>query len=188
MLLSLDISTSCTGWAVFDKSVLVEAGAIETSSDDFESFFEKMTYVINSIKKICSSNSYNIDYIAVESALKKFSPGRSSSDVIAKLVGFNFCLTYHLTTHFKAKNLYFDVKNARSFCGIKVPKKKDAKIYVYDFVKAKYPNLDWQYKKITAKTNSELPPVKSWCIDMADAVVIGLAAIPKVDQAVSDVL
>jgi hypothetical protein len=188
MLLSLDISTSCTGWAVFDKSVLIDAGAVETSSDDFSSFFEKMTHVIDQIKKICQTNNYVIDYIAVESALKKFTPGRSSSDVIAKLVGFNFCLTYHLTTHFKAKNLYFDVKSARAYCGIKVPKKKDAKIYVYNYVSAKYPNLDWQYKKVTKKTNADLAPVKSWCVDMADAVVIGLAALPKVDQGTSDVL
>jgi hypothetical protein len=109
MLLSLDISTSCTGWAVFDNSKLVKAGAIETSSDDFDSFFSKMTHVIDSIKKICKDNNFDIKFIAVESALKKFTPGRSSSDVIAKLVGFNFCLTYHLTTHFGAKNLYFDV-------------------------------------------------------------------------------
>lgn len=166
-ILALDISTSCTGWSYWDDKKLIEAGAIETPTDKYDSIFLKMDHVKEELYK--KMNPLGVDLIVAESAFKKFASGQSSADVIAKLVGFNFCLTYTLTRLLKSKELFIDVKSARKTVGIKVPKGDNAKLIVHKYASAKYPNLDWPVKKTGTP--------KDWTIDMADALVIGEYAL-----------
>lgn len=166
-ILALDISTSCTGVSIFDNGVLKKATAIETSSDKFDSVFDKMTHLLSKIEDFCKDES--IAFVVAEAAFKKFATGRSNASVIALLVGFNFCLVYNLTQKLSAKEIFVDVKNARKTVGLKIPKGADAKAVVYEYVSKKYPQLDWPLKK----TGNP----KDWTIDMADSIVIGESAI-----------
>lgn len=163
-ILALDISTSCTGWSYWKDKKLVEAGAIETPTEKFDSIFLKMDHAKDELYAKISSLG-GADLIVAESALKKFTPGRSSADVIAKLVGFNFCLTYTLTRLLEAKELFIDVKSARKTVGIKVPKGANAKLIVHGYASARFPSLSWPVKKTGTP--------KDWTVDMADALVIG---------------
>lgn len=163
-ILALDISTSCTGWSYWRDKKLIEAGAIETPTEKFDSIFSKMDHAKNELHaKVLDLGG--ADLIVAESAFKKFANGKSSADVIAKLVGFNFCLTYSLTRLLDAKELFIDVKSARKTVGIKVPKGANAKLIVHKYASLKYPNLSWPTKKTGTP--------KDWTVDMADALVIG---------------
>lgn len=51
MTLSLDISTSCTGWAVFDGSELVDSGILKHKS---KSYFERGRYMASQLRLIQS--------------------------------------------------------------------------------------------------------------------------------------
>lgn len=174
-ILALDISTSCTGWSIFKDKDLLDCGAIQTPTFDakspkkfgFKTLFEKMDYVIKELESVCLK--HKIDYVVAEAAFKKFAIGKSSADVLAKLIGFNFCLTYSICKKLSCKECFIDVKSARKKVGVKIPKGADAKECVYSFVKDLYPNLSWEVKK----TGNP----KDWTIDMADSIVIGLASI-----------
>lgn len=178
MLLSLDISTSCTGWAVFSDNKLVLAGAIQTPTAKpgekskirkFNNLFEKMDFVIEQIKEIVKKNNFDVKFVVAEAAFKKFAMGKSSANVIAMLIGFNFCLTYHIVRHFGATEKFLDAKNARKVVGISVKKGEDAKEKVMQFIEPKFSELSWPKKKTGTPVD--------WTIDMADAIVIGLAAL-----------
>ena len=60
-LLSLDISTRSTGWAVFEDKKLVEYGCITSSSTDL---IKRIHIITDGIKEIL--NKYIIDKIVVE--------------------------------------------------------------------------------------------------------------------------
>lgn len=178
MLLSLDISTSCTGWAIWDaKRKLIAAGAIETKTTTkkdkarFTNHFAKMDYVVEEIVRIIAKHGVTIERLSAEAALKKFSGGKTTANTMAALIGFNFCLCYTLTRRLKCKETMLDVRAARRMLSITIPKgAKDKKKYVIAKIQPMYPNLAWDKKK-TGR-------LKDWCGDMADAIVIGLAT-PK---------
>ena len=60
-LLSLDVSTKSTGWAVFEDKKLVEYGCITSSSTDL---IKRIHIITDGIKEIL--NKYTIDKIVVE--------------------------------------------------------------------------------------------------------------------------
>ena len=80
MILALDISTSCTGYALFDENDLVDIGYINLSKH--KGLFEKATYVKERIFRM--SNDYNINQITVEENLQAFRPGLSSAKTLTK--------------------------------------------------------------------------------------------------------
>jgi hypothetical protein len=147
MLLSLDISTSCVGWAVWKDRKLVDAGAIEMKESSTAKKKNKLRWPTPFDK---------MDYVR--------------KDTMALLIGFNFCLCYNLTRDLDCKHVMIDVKSARRKLKIVIPRgAKDKKKYVIAKIKPMYPNLSWPLKN----TGKE----KDWCGDQADAIVVGLDAI-----------
>jgi hypothetical protein len=179
MLLSLDISTSCVGWAVWKDRKLVDAGAIEMKESStakkknklrWPTPFDKMDYVRKELDKVIQKHGGEVAYLAAEAALKKFSGGKTTANTMALLIGFNFCLCYNLTRDLDCKHVMIDVKSARRKLKIVIPRgAKDKKKYVIAKIKPMYPNLSWPLKN----TGKE----KDWCGDQADAIVVGLDAI-----------
>lgn len=168
-LLSLDISTSTTGFSLWRDSELIEAGALETKSAKFKNKFEKMDFVIDGLSNLIKKHKIKLDKVAAEAAFKKFAGGKTTAQTMAALIGFNFCLCYSLSRKFSCDVVMVDVRQARKFCGIIIPKgTKDKKAIVCGIIKEKYPNLSWETKK-----GGDL---KDWTGDMADSIVVGLAA------------
>lgn len=60
-LLSLDISTKSTGWAVFENKDLVDYGCITSASTDL---IKRIHIITDGIKEVL--NKYTIDKIIVE--------------------------------------------------------------------------------------------------------------------------
>lgn len=175
-LLALDVSTACTGWCLFDLTTkkLHKAGWIATPSDKpdckktprFPERFDKIDYIYSELIKIC--DGLEIEYVAIEEALKKLSGG-SNANTIGVLIQFNFCVMYLLSRKFKSKSLYYDVRSARKTVGITVPKKADAKECVMAVIRPRYPDLSYEFKRTGV--------LKNECFDMSDAIVIGETAM-----------
>lgn len=165
LILALDISTTCTGYSIWENKKLIDAGAIECKMEDLN---ERMDHVVSEIEKIVDIK--NVETIVAEAALKKFSGGKSTADTMAKLISFNFCLCHILSrkgnSPIPIKRL--DVRSARKNAGIIIPKtknKKEIKDAVIEHWKAQFPNLSWDLKK----TGN----YKDWVGDMADSITIG---------------
>lgn len=174
ILLSLDISTSCTGWALWDQHKnLILAGAIETkTSKHLPDLFFKMDYVVKTICSIINENNLAVSCIAAEAPFKKLSGGKTTASTMASLIGFNFCLCYTLSRRLNCEINMVDVRAVRKMLGIVIPRGvKDKKIYVIEKIQPMYPNLSWEKKK-TDK-------FKDWCGDQADAICVGLYALAR---------
>jgi len=76
MILGLDISTTMVGVAVIDNGDLVRSEAWDISK--YETLFEKAEYIGAELYGLRSE--YNIQDIFIETALKKFLPGKSRAD------------------------------------------------------------------------------------------------------------
>ncbi len=68
LVLSLDISTSGTGWALFKGSDLIQSGVLKHKSD---SYFERGRYMASQLRLIQSRALKNTTVVLVPSQLKK---------------------------------------------------------------------------------------------------------------------
>lgn len=170
MILSLDISTSCIGYAVFslETSELVKLGCFKMDSKD--SLFERMNQFKAHIKEL---QLLDIKYIAVEEPLKKFKGKFSSADTIAKLNFFNGMISSMCSLMFSIEPVYYNVQTARklSFPNHKFTSNEESgssKQQVWELVKNLEPHLNWRYGPKSRKLLDEN-------FDMCDAYIVGLA-------------
>lgn len=90
MILGLDVSTTCTGYCVYDGKNILEKGFIKLEGELYERADVALKKLDEKIDK------WNIDKIHIEDFLMKFAPGRSSAFSINKLISFNSIISYHL--------------------------------------------------------------------------------------------
>ena len=169
-LLALDLSTTACGWSLWgiDSKELLDSGTARTPTDNFKDNFDKIDFLLKHF--FVALNEKAPDFLFVEEALQKLSGGNSSAQVIAKLIQMNFAGTYALRKQFgDCPYGFIDVRLARKTLGIKIPRGENAKEVVFSYIRSKYPNLKFEYKK-TGRP-------KDWEYDRCDAIVLGAAAI-----------
>lgn len=180
MLLSLDISTSCTGYCVFDQNELLHYDYIDLSKH--KGMFEKAAEVQTQIKKI--SNIYNITDVCVEENLQAFRPGLSSAKTLMTLAQFNGVVRWICYEIFAVEVTAINVNSARKAVGLKINRKikSSTKEQVYDFVKAKNNNsvndkikIQWPSKILKSGPNKGQLRIRNEAYDIADAYIIGKA-------------
>jgi hypothetical protein len=118
MILGLDISTSIVGVAVIDDRKLVLSTHWDLSKLD--TLFSKAELVGSELWQI--RNNYNIEHIFIETALKKFIPGRSRADTLMKLAKFNGIVSWMCYDSFEREPTYLNVNSARSLYGLSFPR------------------------------------------------------------------
>ncbi len=169
MLLSLDISTSCIGYAVFNEgNVLLELNYVKFNNK--QSIFEKLDYFLEKINHI---TKFDIKSIAIEEPLKKFKGKYSSADVIATLNFFNGLVSGNVSRIFKTEPYYYNVLHARATAFPNMKVKKDGsstKHQYWEKVVEKEPQINWIYGKRTRRLIVEN-------YDMVDAYIVGLCHI-----------
>lgn len=173
MLLSLDISTSCIGYSVFnEKNTLMELDYIKFDSK--KNLFEKFDEFK---KKISHLLKFEITAIAIEEPLQKFQGKFSSAHTISILNFFNGMISSFLYNHFKIEPIYYNVNNARSVVlpGFKI--KKDGastKHQIWEKVVEMEPQINWKYGIKSRKLLEEN-------YDMADSYIIGRCFIKMIE-------
>ena len=128
LLLGLDISTSCTGFCVLNKS----GDVVLLDYEDFKGckdFWEKADRVEEKIKNILGKlkSLGRIEKVFVEESLQKFRPGLSSAKTLTTLSKFNGITCYLVRSHTECSPEYLNVNTARKLVGLKVIRGKDTK-------------------------------------------------------------
>ena len=171
MLLSLDISTSCIGYSVFnEKNALIEMNFVKFNSKN--SLFEKLEYFKSQISHLLTMK---IENISIEEPLQKFEGKFSSAQVLSKLNFFNGLVSSFLYLHFKVEPIYFNVRVARKevFPTSKLNEEgASAKHQVWQLVVDMEPQINWKYGVKSRKLVPEN-------YDMSDSYVIGRCFIKK---------
>ena len=90
VILGLDISTSCVGYAFTENKKILDMGFIDIKK--FTTHKEKAFYVLTCINE--SSYIDKVGKVYVEDNLSGFAGGRTSQQVIVKLAKFNAVLCY----------------------------------------------------------------------------------------------
>ena len=119
MILGLDISTTIVGAALLDNDgnlILSEHWDISKA----ESLFEKGEIVGAELYSLRSE--YDIDEVFIETALKKFLPGKSRADTIIKLAKFNGIVSWLCFECYEKEPTYINVNTARSLYGLSFPR------------------------------------------------------------------
>ena len=179
MLLSLDISTSCTGYCIFnDQNDLELISYIDLSKH--KGFYEKAKEIKHVMSKI--KEDYEIKYIAVEENLQAFRPGLSSAKTLMTLAQFNGTVRWICYEIFGIKSEAINVNSARKAVNLKIDRKdksKSTKEKVLDWVMSDDPSLTWPTKVLKSGKNKGQVRRLDACYDMADAYVIGKSFLVK---------
>ena len=177
MLLSLDISTSCTGFCIFNSQNELELiSYIDLSKHN--DFYEKVTEVKSVLLKI--KNDYDIKSIAVEENLQAFRPGLSSAKTLMTLAQFNGTVRWICYEMFNIQPDVINVNTARRAVGLKIDRKSNesTKDQVRKWVFENEEKIEnWPFKVLKSGRNKGQIKIKNESYDMADAYVIGKAKI-----------
>ena len=120
MILGLDISTTMVGVAIIDPDSknLVHCEGWDISK--CETMFDKAESIGANLYTIRSE--YNIEHVFVETALKRFLPGKSRADTIIKLAKFNGIISWLCFECFEFSPTYINVNTARTLYGLSFPR------------------------------------------------------------------
>ena len=172
MLLSLDISTSCTGYCLFNEDDLVDIGFINLSKH--KGLFEKASHVKSEIIKL--DDMYHIDRVIVEENLQAFRPGLSSAKTLMTLAQFNGVVRWICHERLQVPVESINVNSARKIVGLKIDRKnkeKNTKQQVLEWVSSDNPAIAWPTKILKSGPNKGQKRICNEAYDMADAYVIG---------------
>jgi Holliday junction resolvasome RuvABC endonuclease subunit len=177
LLLSLDISTSCTGWCVFNVQNDLEGyGFINLSKH--KGLYEKASKVKAELLNMLIR--YNIQEVAVEENLQAFRPGLSSAKTLMTLAQFNGVVRWLCHSELNVPVYALNVNAARKSVGLKIDRKstRKTKDQVYDWVSnANMLNnevtIRWPTKILKSGPNKGRLRTCDEAYDIADAFVIG---------------
>ena len=174
MILGLDISTSTTGYCVFDEDGVKHIGYICLKKH--KDIFKKSAEIKRAMCSI--KEKYNIKEIAVEQNLQAFRPGLSSAATLMKLAQFNGIVQWICFEVFNIPAISFNVNTARKTVGLKI-KRKDTlstKDQVLKWARSQEPSVVWPVKTMSRGRNKGQVRFINECYDMADAYVIAKAS------------
>ena len=173
MILALDISTSITGFCVFNQWDCIHIGHIDLRKE--KDFFKKVDLVKNKIEDL--NKHYKFKKVAIEEAFQSFGRGRSSAKTLFTLAKFNGIIQYIVFT-LGIDTTVINVNNARKLVGIKIDKKdktRTTKEKVLDQVRQLDSKIMWKKRTLKSGPRKGLEIFDDCCYDMADAWVIGKA-------------
>ena len=180
MLLALDISTSCTGYCLFDENGLVDIGSINLSKH--KGLYEKALHVKTEIIKL--GKRYSIKKVVVEENLQAFRPGLSSAKTLMTLAQFNGVVRWICYECLAVPVEAINVNTARKNVGLKINKKdksRTTKEKVLDWVSSDNPSIKWPTKILKSGPNKGQKRFCNEAYDMADAYVIGKSYLTEVN-------
>ena len=148
MVLGLDVSTSCVGYAFTKDKKIIDMGFIDLKKQKTPK--EKTFFVLTHLSK----NPYidEVTKINIEDNLSGFSGGRTSQQVIVKLAKFNAILGFVIEEEFgvEVENINPNTARKQVFGKARV-KGVPAKEYVKMKIEEKYDTKKWC--KITTRGN-----------------------------------
>ena len=167
MILGLDVSTSITGYSIFDGDNLILNGAWDTRK--YKDFFQKVEVVRDGLERIYDQYGDKIKAVYIEQSLQSFRSGFSSAKTLSTLSRFNGVVSWLVYHKYKLAPEYIAATSARKLCGIKIPKGQKAKPVVLKYLLDNQPGFVIEY------TRNGNPKPESY--DKADSIVIARAGV-----------
>lgn len=174
MILGLDISTSTTGYCIFNEDGILHIGYICLKKH--KDIFQKSAEIKRAMQDI--KEKFDIKEIAVEQNLQAFRPGLSSAAILMKLAQFNGIVQWICYEVFNIPAISLNVNSARKTVGLKI-KRKDVlttKEQVLKWATLQETSIKWPVKTVSRGRNKGQVRHINECYDMADAYVIAKAA------------
>lgn len=177
MFLTLDISTTCTGWCVFDENDLRVSGYIDLSKH--KGMYEKAAKVKADLINLMET--WPIKNVVVEENLQAFRPGLSSAKTLMTLAQFNGVVRWICFDSCKVEVESLNVNTARKTVGLKIDRKskKKTKEQVWEWVKTRNKQdktiINWPYKTLKSGPNKGQIRLCNEAYDVADAYILGKA-------------
>ena len=175
MLLAIDVSTTITGFCVFDES----GEPVHISNVDMtkvSDFFEKATLIKRHLYDLKFTN--NIKCVVIEESLQAFRAGSSSAKTLFKLSKFNGIIQWLCYNDLEIPVHVLNVNTARKLTGIKVNRKsvvnKKEQI-LKQVMEQTQDKFEWPTKILKSGPRRGFEIYDKCCYDMADAYVIGKA-------------
>ena len=170
MILGLDISTTMVGVAIIDPDsrTLVYCEGWDISKCD--TLFDKAELVGANLYTLRSE--FDVENVFVETALKKFLPGKSRADTIIKLAKFNGIASWICFECFGFSPTYINVNTARTLYGLSFPRGTKGPQRKKMVIEAVIEKEKTSFKYEIARGNKNY---KKGTDDKADAVVIARA-------------
>lgn len=180
--LGLDISTSCTGWAVADvgpdgQATAVELGAIQLSHEP-----DLLTKALAAERVLAALHArHSFDEVYVEENLQAFRPGASSAQTIVKLAKFNGIVTFLCHRVTGVVPLDVNVNRARKALGLALQRELACGVSTKEQVlrwASAHPLLDghtWPHRTLSSGPRKGERVLEGHAYDMADALVVVLA-------------
>ena len=140
MVLGLDVSTSCVGYAFTKDKKIIDMGFIDLKKQKTPK--EKTFFVLTHLSK--SSYIDEVTKINIEDNLSGFSVGRTSQQVIVKLAKFNAILGFVIEEEFgvEVENINPNTARKQVFGKARI-KGVPAKEYVKMKIEEKYDTKKW---------------------------------------------
>jgi len=174
LILALDISTTCTGFCVFNsKGTLIQSGAIRLDKE--KEFFIKARMVEEVIRNLLIK--YNLKVVVIEESLQSFRPGFSSAKTLFTLSKFNGIIQY-VCFNLAMEVCTLNVNTARRLASIKIDRKCDASTKDQVIQQVSVTNelkLDLPKKILKSGPRKGREVYENAAYDIADAYVIGKA-------------
>lgn len=163
IILSLDASTTSTGYAVFDAGVLIEHGAFRPTNDNPKDRIEK---IYKDIKGLM--NKYKFDDVYIEDVPLSASINKRVAENLLLLQGCILSLCFDFSVRFTQ----MEPSNWRRLCGLNSSKKRDEQ--KESAIKLVNEKFGFDYVWVDSKTDS-----KTGHSDICEAILIGIAGMNK---------
>ena len=187
MILSLDISTSMTGFALIDDSgKIIMHQSVDLRKEKL--FVKKVQLARNTIISAASRNApREIDAVVVEKNLQGFRRGLSSAATLNALARFNGALSFAVASYYDAPLVNLDVNEVRNTLGIKIlrekicgiPTKEQVKIGLDKLLDETGQKIVWGTKVLKSGPRKGQEVIGDGVYDEVDAIVVGLAYLKK---------
>lgn len=169
MILSLDVSTSIIGVAIFsDDYKLHELTWVKFNAKE-KSLFKKLDYFIEFMEKY---KHINFTEVAIERELLAFRGKFSNAETLNKLARMNALISGYLYKKYNVEPEYYNVQTARKLCfpALQIPQSHpNKKTLLWEAVMKAEPTINWIYGKTGKLAEGSL--------DAVDAYVVGMAHI-----------
>ena len=166
MILGLDCSTTCCGWALYNGVSILDAGFIDLSKHEGNK--AKAFHILETLVPL--PLMAELTEIRLEAALSGFMRGRTSQQVVILLARFNAVLEYILGEELKKPVILVSANTARKkVFGKAFIKGMTAKEYVAQELPKHVSNLETYYK---LNKRQEFDKRNE---DLRDAIVIAMS-------------
>tara|TARA_B100000700_G_scaffold321715_1_gene421581 strand:- start:12750 stop:13304 length:555 start_codon:yes stop_codon:yes gene_type:complete len=173
--LGLDISTSCTGYSLFNsEGLLIRLGYIRL--DNKKSLFSRVSDISDELSEVI--RTHPIECVYVEENLQAFRPGGSSAKTLLTLARFNGMVSYEMSVLTGKDPVYINVNTARKTLGLKINRKSDLStkeqvhVWVDQDTESSNTKVEWPYKILKSGPRVGQRILDPAAYDMSDAYVI----------------